>query len=1065
MYYLKKISFHFFLLFCIVFSNYAQTYIYDHYGVENGLLQSKVTSIIQDKEGYIWFATEAGASKFDGINFQNYTAEEGLGESNVSSLFLDKTGNIWFGHVNGRISKYNTNGSITQIDFSKIETTNKIITFFEDKSGLIWAGTMGAGVISILNDSVIAQYAEKDDLGNHITSITQDIEGNLWFATAGFGVKIFRNGKFESFKADGYANSLIYSILIDKKEIWLGTYNRGVIQYNLENKKITNYRSGLKVDWITSMIKDYSGTLWVGTWGGGIAYLPTPKESETLQTGQTSIESNSFSTFSVREGISDNKIWCLLEDREQNLWIGTNEGGVSYYKGKQFSTLSIEHGLVTEQVNAITQDKNLKYWIGTNQGISIYDQKTKAVKSFDKNNLLKQYRIEAITPDYEGNMWIGTWGGGVYRYNMNSGSIRQYSTDQYIDNNVSAVLCDRDGNIWIGSTRGVFVFNKQSNSFKNYQDINGLSGNNVTDIYQDSNKGRIWIGVKEGNGITVYEKGTFNILGIKDGLRHKSPVVITEDQNNNIWIGTEGGGLYKYDDKKFINIKKRDGLLSNLIKSIVVDDKNNIWVGTNFGLSCYDQENKKFKNYGKAEGFLGIEAKSGAAYKDQNGDLWFGSTKGVTKFNTSFHKKQAKPVVHLKRMMVNLKERPLVPYLELSHDEDNIQFFYTGIYFSNPEGLRYSYILEGLKNAAWSQPDNKSYVTFPVLPYGEYCLKVKAITNQGVESEKTASYSFIINPPFYLTKWFIISSILFLILSTYLYIKWRTRKLQADKKLLEKKVAERTSELKKEKEKVEEQHAIIAEKNKDITDSILYAQKIQASILPSEREISTVFNEYFILYKPRDIVSGDFYWFTKYNNKAYIAAVDCTGHGVPGAFMSMIGFSQLNQIVSEAHIQMPSEILNILNIGVKHALKQSGGEGEQTSKDGMELALICYDKEKNIIEYSGANRPLYLFRNNELQEIKADKIPIGGSDIEGTFTNHEIQIQKGDTLYIFSDGYPDQFGGENGKKFMTKRFKEKLSEILSFPMQEQKEKLNQVFEDWRGRLEQVDDVMVIGIRF
>jgi serine phosphatase RsbU (regulator of sigma subunit) len=220
-----------------------------------------------------------------------------------------------------------------------------------------------------------------------------------------------------------------------------------------------------------------------------------------------------------------------------------------------------------------------------------------------------------------------------------------------------------------------------------------------------------------------------------------------------------------------------------------------------------------------------------------------------------------------------------------------------------------------------------------------------------------------------------------------------------------------------------------------------------------------------ILYRPKDVVSGDYYWFSEKDGHVIFTAADCTGHGVPGAFMSMLGMTFLNQVVNEMGETDPGKILDFLRESVIHALKQTGAEGE--NKDGMDMALFSFKKGDNKIKYAGANNPLVLIRDGEIIEYKADKMPIAIYEKMDPFTTHEVEIQKGDCIYGFSDGYPDQFGGPKGKKFMSKKFKRMLSDIAPKPMKEQEEILNQRILDWmeEGGTEQIDDITVVGVRF
>lgn len=256
--------------------------------------------------------------------------------------------------------------------------------------------------------------------------------------------------------------------------------------------------------------------------------------------------------------------------------------------------------------------------------------------------------------------------------------------------------------------------------------------------------------------------------------------------------------------------------------------------------------------------------------------------------------------------------------------------------------------------------------------------------------------------------------------------------------------------------------AIIREKNKDITDSINYARKIQRSILPAQERVHAKVTDYFILYKPKDIISGDFYWFTSVGAYFLFACADCTGHGVPGALMSMIGANQLQHIVNEREIQSPEAALSELDKRVRKALRQ---DEEPDNRDGMDIAFCSLQTETRILHYSGANRPIALIRNNELTEYEPTKFPIGGPySGEKRFAGNRIQLEPGDCLYLFSDGITDQFGGPKGKKFMKKYFYELLRSIAHLPMYQQKAKLSAEFESWKGDLEQTDDVCVIGIR-
>lgn len=265
------------------------------------------------------------------------------------------------------------------------------------------------------------------------------------------------------------------------------------------------------------------------------------------------------------------------------------------------------------------------------------------------------------------------------------------------------------------------------------------------------------------------------------------------------------------------------------------------------------------------------------------------------------------------------------------------------------------------------------------------------------------------------------------------------------------------------KQLIEEKSAIIEDAYTSIRDSISYSKRIQNAILPTDAIVRSMFPESFILYKPKDIVSGDFYWFERWGNEILFAAVDCTGHGVPGAFMSIVGYNQLNEAVNVHGLAKPNLILNALNKGVSKALRQTDDEAV---RDGMDIALCVYEPETRKLQFAGAYNPLWIVRGTEVIEVAADKQPIGaypGQELK-PFTLKELQLQPGDCLYLFSDGYADQFGGPNGKKFKYKKLQEVLKENASRDMTAQKNVLEEKFRQWMGSYEQVDDVLIIGIR-
>jgi serine phosphatase RsbU (regulator of sigma subunit) len=410
-----------------------------------------------------------------------------------------------------------------------------------------------------------------------------------------------------------------------------------------------------------------------------------------------------------------------------------------------------------------------------------------------------------------------------------------------------------------------------------------------------------------------------------------------------------------------------------------------------------------------------------------------------------------------------------LPYnLSLAYNNNYLTFNFIGITMMQPKKVKYQYILEGL-DENWSAITNKTSAPYCNLPHGSYTFKVKAINSEGYWS-KAFEYKFTIRPPFWQTWWFRTLIGFIIISSVWYFIKSREKKLVAEKQKLEKTVEERTEELVQKNIIVEQQKHLVEEKHKEITDSINYAERIQRALLASKKILDenlgstgSANRDYFILFKPKDVVSGDFYWATKLSNNNFVLVnADSTGHGVPGAIMSIVNIASLKE-ASLQGITSPDLLLNETRRLVIENLKNDGSA--EGGKDGMDGSLLSFDFKNNILHCASANNPIWVIRGNELIEIKADRLPIGKHDRDKEpFTLHTLNLQKGDVVYTLTDGFPDQFGGANGKKFKHKQLQNLLLAMANEPMETQKQKLNDVFDNWKGNLEQVDDVCLIGVR-
>ena len=606
----------------------------------------------------------------------------------------------------------------------------------------------------------------------------------------------------------------------------------------------------------------------------------------------------------------------------------------------------------------------------------------------------------------------------------------------------------------------------------------------------------------------------FSFYKTLQGLKHNTVRCMLQDKTGNLWFGTNGG-VCRYDGKSFTNFTEKEGLSNNAVLNMMQDVDGNIWFGTRKGLSkvtpihlaklvekndSYNPIKEAFfYNYGYNDGFLGLNCRRNSVLQDSKGRIWwgtdvltcydpkgniadttaplvnltsiklFGEEIAWANLNAVYTDSTGKEIIKGKTndtllsngiLLKDIKFDGLTKWynlpehLSLPYNNNNLTFNFIGVHMQSRNHIKYQYKLEGI-DPDWSSITNRTEAPYGNLPSGDYIFKIKAMNQSGVWSEPF-EYKFIVRPPWWQTWWFRVLVGLIIIGSIFYFIKSREKKLVAEKEKLEKTVEERTAEV------VEQKH-LIEEKHKEITDSINYAERIQRALLASKKMLDENLSDYFILFKPKDVVSGDFYWATKLNNNNFVlVTADSTGHGVPGAIMSILNIACLDKAVTKEIIS-PELILDETRSLIIEHLKNDGSE--EGGKDGMDGSLLSFDFKNNILYCAAANNPVWIIRDNELIEIKADRLPIGKHDRDNIpFTLHTLNLQKGDVVYTLTDGFPDQFGGANGKKFKHKQLQNLLLAMANKPMETQKQKLNDVFDNWKGDLEQVDDVCLIGVR-
>lgn len=1062
---------------------HAQTTSFIHYGVEQGLAQSQVQIIQQDDDGNLWMGTLAGLTRYNGRTFRTFTKKDSMAEDWITAVRKDKQGNLWYGHWAGGVTKYDFKlKKFTNLNLEEYTRFKTITSLFEDSKGTFWISTQGSGVFVFEPDSAkMVSISRRDGLpSDNVYQVSADHLGNIWIATDK-GIVIYDPKRDisspSSFVQVGLAHGLpsdhITSLaLVNKNEMWVGTADAGVAVLPIPNgfnpKQATtaftggtftlNTSNGLGSDFIEVIYEDRSGNVWLGTTGGGVTQCSPFKSGARADALANAI----INTYSTKQGLDYFNVNDVFEDREGNIWIATDLG-VNKYRGERFQIYDEADSLVNNLVWSVLCDREGNIWLGTNDGVSkisfqrspVNNKRHHSVKNYNIKDGLCGNVVLSMYEDSDGNVWFGSAYGGVCRLSKETGKIESFTREEGLGGDVVyAINGDNKGNIWFGTREGASRFDLSTGRFRNYTTADGLGGNHIYRVFRDS-KGNLWFGAL-GGVLSMFDGTAFRKFEQADGMAHRFILSITEDKNRNMWFGSYGGGLYKYDGKEFKNYTIEDGMTTESPYSLIADDKNNIWIGHSRGIDKLNLETGKFSFYGKQDGFLGVEANPNAVCLDKDGSIWFGTIMGAVKFNPGADRPNTiEPKTTLTGLKIFMKEAVFPHDATFSYDENHLTFSFVGISLTTPEKVLYQYKLEGF-DKDWSPGyTSLNEAVYSNIPPGTYTFMVRAANNDGLWNSEPVKYKFFVKPPFWQTAAFYIGMGVFILFLLYGADKVRTKNLQTAKKKLEENVKQRTVEL-------AQKNVELAEKNKDITDSIRYAKRIQEAILPPESIVKSYLPSSFVLYKPKDIVSGDFYWVEKRDHIVMFAAVDCTGHGVPGAFMSIVGNNLLNQSIE---LDSPALVLDRLNKTLSETLKQRGAS-EFRVKDGMDIALCFLDTRTMELQYAGAYNPLYIVRNSELKEIKADALAIGtyAENNSSRYTNHTVQLEKGDSLYIFSDGYVDQFGGPQGKKFKYSQFKELLVSTSRLGMDEQQRALDKTIEDWRFKLEQVDDILVIGVK-
>jgi ligand-binding sensor domain-containing protein/serine phosphatase RsbU (regulator of sigma subunit) len=1102
------IFFNLFFLFSTILSAQTDETIFNRYTVNEGISQSSISCLLQDSEGYIWFGTQNGLNRFNGYSFERYCPDPedttSISHGWIYSITEDAEGNIWVGSRGGlnKFDKKKATFEHIPAKQGKNSLFSNLVYGVAYHDGFIYVNT--PPVLNVVNVKTkqIIQYKNNIYLEKRAGSFEKgfpifvDRQKNVWIATPkGLSKFISAAKKFNNYYHYADDNSsipddYINAIYQDKQgEIWIGTSN-GLCRYDPSTDTFIRIENKFKNNSIQTILQDNNGNFWLGTYGGGLNFVIfDTKKTRILDTKNYSNDLNDEKT------IINDVVSCLYQDHSHIIWIGTFLGmNALDMKPKKFllyKKTESEHSinLLDNFIASVYKDKNEILWIGNwGKGLNLLNTKTGHVKQYapnlpGKQKIVNGY-VHVIFKDPDDNMWIATRN-GIQVLNLKDSSfvdLNDYfkieGLPEFRNTRIRKLFRDSRDNIWVGSNSGLYKISRENREvypYLNNSNPYSISDNLIYDILE-TKAGKFWIGTV--NGLNFYDPSTesftryFNDPHNLKSLSSSMIINLLMDHDENLWIGTNCGlNLLKKGSSSFIHFSRKDGLPDDYIYNMIEDSSNKIWFSTNGGIGVIDTKTKRISSFKHESGLQGLEFGGGAYFKSEAGEFFFGGTNGLNSFypNIMPTNNFIPPVVitSFEKSNDKGKEKKIVKsgdVVELSYSDYEIVIEFAALDYTNTKANQYAYKMEGL-SSDWISTDNRNFVTFSKLPPDKYTFSVRGSNNDNKWNTTGASITIIIHPPFWRTWWFYSLCIIIIAGTIVFLFKLRERALLNEKNLLEAKVKERTEEVVYQHEQIEKQKDELIKKNIKITDSIDYAKQIQDAFLPSVDQIKQIFPESFILFMPKDIVSGDFYWLHTKTGKVLFAVADCTGHGVPGAFMSLISINLLNEIMERKVTTVPSEILETLRSQLTTSFKQK--KGEERRQNGLDVALCSFDPSTYELSYAGAKNSLYLFRNNTFTEIKADKHTVGmfQEQANNKFTNHTLKIEKGDVIYLFTDGFADQKGGPLNKKYYYLPFQQLCIRIQDMSMEEQKQELEKVITDWKGNIEQIDDILIMGIRF
>ncbi|NOZ35403.1 MAG: SpoIIE family protein phosphatase [Chlorobi bacterium] len=1051
-----------------------------HYSISDGLSQSFTTDICQDKLGYIWIGTQDGLNRFDGYKFkifrQNPANKYSISDNYIVDLFASEDSLLWIVNNSGlEVYNYKTNRfkSILknkQSKYSTYSTNIKAVTV--DKKGIVWLRTIQSIIEYNPRKNNFFEYKiypENINSGGGVFDIYKlaDDSENLWTGSSNGLVKFNKQAKkFTTYKYNkkDTTDNNIYTIFIENNnKIWAGSKDK-LFLFNTKNETFSEYKTKINLEQIQSIYVD-KNNIAIGTVNG--IYYSSP--GNTLH--KLNLEDY------IYDEIKIGNVSNIFKDSSNILWVSTDFGifkinskktNFELYRKDKNNKLNFSSNTIYSVYHDIKTDA---IWFGTRGfGLNLFYRKSGRVLHFNKDNSnIPDNNIYCIVKGPNRNLWIGTNNGpAIWLYKKSEFIKFNQFTNQnfdsvFLNNRLSNIMFDKK-TIWFSTYKGLYKYENRKLTAYTKKDIGNSIVDNQTFKTIKSSTGDYWIATLYGLSKLNPKTGTFtNYTHDNNKISNNIVPVVFESSDSVIWAGT-GTGLNKYIPKKdsfIFYTSQSNGFSNDFIYTIVEDNYKNLWMSTNRGIIKFNPYTNEVTNFSKEDNLQGYEFNVNAVYKDKNNEIFWGGVQGLNSLKLNKIKKNTfvpKPIIthffiHTKK---GIKEIVLgnKKIINLSYKENSFDIRFAVPEYSNPLKNKFKYRIKE-SGKEWTDLGNNNFINFFQLASGTYTFQVIGANSDNCWNIDPTEIIINISTRWWLTTGAYIIYIFILLSIIGIGFLIYNKEIRKENKILqEKQIAAK---------QVEKQKELLAIKNNNIAESMRYASGIINALIPTNEQIKKIIPDSFVLFMSKEIVSGDFYWIEETEDKIFIAAVDCTGHGVPGAFMSIIGLDLLRNI-TESGINTPSKILDHLNRGIYSMFRNE--EHGHKLKDGMDLSIIAVHKNKNIVEFAGAMNQMYLIRDDKIHEIKGDRFSVSPINYltYGSYTNHMINIEENDMIYLFSDGYVDQFGGPEEKKFKYRRFRHMLLNNYEKPLTEQKNILKRVINTWRGTLEQIDDILVIGVK-